>query len=98
MLKKQKVVLFYPKYDGPPLGAPVCLLALASTLLADGFDFLGLPKHFGAGGNQYMLPVMRIDVGGHQATHGCSKGSVESINKDGFEDSPFQDDVLLSAS
>jgi anaerobic magnesium-protoporphyrin IX monomethyl ester cyclase len=38
MLKKKKVVLFYPKYDGPPLGAPVCLLALASPLLAEGFD------------------------------------------------------------
>lgn len=38
MLKKSKVVLFYPKYDGPPLSAPVCLLALASPLLAESFD------------------------------------------------------------
>jgi len=32
MLSRGKVVLFYPKYDGPPLGAPLCLLALAATL------------------------------------------------------------------
>ena len=35
---KKKVVLFYPPYDGPPLGAPLCLLALASPLLQAGFD------------------------------------------------------------
>jgi radical SAM superfamily enzyme YgiQ (UPF0313 family) len=32
-----KVVLFFPPYDGPPLGAPACLLALASPLLEAGF-------------------------------------------------------------
>jgi anaerobic magnesium-protoporphyrin IX monomethyl ester cyclase len=31
-------VLFYPPYDGPPLGAPLCLLALASPLLEAGFE------------------------------------------------------------
>jgi anaerobic magnesium-protoporphyrin IX monomethyl ester cyclase len=34
---KNKVVLFYPPYGGPPLGAPLCLLALASPLLEAGF-------------------------------------------------------------
>ena len=34
---KNKVVLFYPPYAGPPLGAPLCLLSLASPLLAAGF-------------------------------------------------------------
>ncbi len=34
MLNRGKVVLFYPAYDGPPLGAPLCLLALASPLRA----------------------------------------------------------------
>lgn len=34
---KNKVVLFYPPYDGPPLGAPLCMLALASPLLEAGF-------------------------------------------------------------
>jgi anaerobic magnesium-protoporphyrin IX monomethyl ester cyclase len=34
----RKVVLFYPPYDGPPLGAPLCLLALASPLLQAGFE------------------------------------------------------------
>lgn len=34
---KNKVVLFYPPYGGPPLGAPLCLLALASPLLESGF-------------------------------------------------------------
>lgn len=35
---KHKVVLFYPPYDGPPLSAPLCLLALAGSLLEQGFD------------------------------------------------------------
>jgi anaerobic magnesium-protoporphyrin IX monomethyl ester cyclase len=35
---KNKVVLFYPPYEGPPLGAPLCLLALASPLLEAGFQ------------------------------------------------------------
>jgi anaerobic magnesium-protoporphyrin IX monomethyl ester cyclase len=33
-----KVVLFYPPYDGPPLGAPLSLLCLASPLLEAGFS------------------------------------------------------------
>jgi len=32
-----KVVLFYPPYEGQPLGAPLCLLALAATLQEHGF-------------------------------------------------------------
>lgn len=35
---KRKVVLFYPPYDGPPLGAPVCLLSIAAPLLKAGFE------------------------------------------------------------
>jgi len=35
---KNKVVLFYPPYDGPPLGAPLSLLSLAGALLAAGFQ------------------------------------------------------------
>jgi len=38
VLAKRKVVLFYPAYDGPPLSAPLCLLSLASPLLAAGFE------------------------------------------------------------
>ncbi len=38
MLTKRKVVLFYPPYDGPPLGAPLCLLSLAAPLLNAGFE------------------------------------------------------------
>jgi anaerobic magnesium-protoporphyrin IX monomethyl ester cyclase len=38
VLTKRKVVLFYPPYDGPPLGAPLCLLTLASPLLKAGFE------------------------------------------------------------
>src|SRR5215469_775478 len=34
----KKVVLFYPAYDGPPLGPPLCILALAAPLLHDGFE------------------------------------------------------------
>ncbi len=34
---KDKIVLFYPPYDGPPLGAPLCLFSLASPLRAAGF-------------------------------------------------------------
>jgi anaerobic magnesium-protoporphyrin IX monomethyl ester cyclase len=33
-----KVVLFYPPYDGPPLGAPLSLLALAGTLREARFE------------------------------------------------------------
>jgi len=33
-----KIVLFYPPYDGPPLGAPLSLLCLASPLLRSGFE------------------------------------------------------------
>ena len=33
-----KVVLFYPPYEGSPLGAPLCLLALAATLRDAGFE------------------------------------------------------------
>jgi len=33
-----KVVLFYPPYGGPPLGAPLSLLSLASPLLQAGFE------------------------------------------------------------
>jgi len=35
---KRKIVLFYPPYDGPPLGAPLCLLSLAAPLLNSGFE------------------------------------------------------------
>jgi anaerobic magnesium-protoporphyrin IX monomethyl ester cyclase len=38
VLAKRKVVLFYPAYDGPALGAPLCLLSLAAPLLAAGFE------------------------------------------------------------
>jgi anaerobic magnesium-protoporphyrin IX monomethyl ester cyclase len=38
LLTRGKVVLFYPPYDGPPLGAPLCLLALAGTLRQANFD------------------------------------------------------------
>src|SRR5690242_15745029 len=38
MPRRKKVVLFYPPYDGPPLGAPLCMLALASPLLEAGFE------------------------------------------------------------
>jgi radical SAM superfamily enzyme YgiQ (UPF0313 family) len=38
MLTHGKVVLFYPPYDGPPLGAPLCLLALAASLREANFD------------------------------------------------------------
>lgn len=38
MSRANKVVLFYPPYDGPPLGAPLSLLCLASPLLQAGFE------------------------------------------------------------
>ena len=38
MRRANKVVLFYPPYDGPPLGAPLSLLCLASPLLQAGFE------------------------------------------------------------
>jgi anaerobic magnesium-protoporphyrin IX monomethyl ester cyclase len=38
MTRRKTVVLFYPPYDGPPLGAPLSLLTLASPLLHAGFE------------------------------------------------------------
>jgi anaerobic magnesium-protoporphyrin IX monomethyl ester cyclase len=38
MLTQGKVILFYPAYSGPPLGAPLCLLALAASLREANFD------------------------------------------------------------
>ena len=35
---KNKIVLFHPPYDGPPLGPPLSLLSLASPLLEAGFQ------------------------------------------------------------
>jgi radical SAM superfamily enzyme YgiQ (UPF0313 family) len=35
--RADKIVLFYPPYDGSPLGAPLALLCLASPLLEAGF-------------------------------------------------------------
>jgi anaerobic magnesium-protoporphyrin IX monomethyl ester cyclase len=48
--KHGKVVLFYPPYDGPPLGAPLALLALAGTLREAHFEVVLIdaaiePKH-----------------------------------------------------
>jgi anaerobic magnesium-protoporphyrin IX monomethyl ester cyclase len=38
MLMRGKVILFYPPYDGPPLGAPLSLLSLAGTLREAAFE------------------------------------------------------------
>lgn len=38
LIARNKVVLFYPPYDGPPLGAPLSLLCLASPLQQAGFE------------------------------------------------------------
>ena len=38
MLNRGKVILFYPAYDGPPLGAPLCLLSLAASLREADFE------------------------------------------------------------
>src|SRR5690242_20607705 len=33
-----RVVLLFPPYDGPPVSAPACLLAVAAPLLQAGFE------------------------------------------------------------
>ena len=38
MSRAKKILLFYPPYDGPPLGAPLSLLCLASPLQQAGFE------------------------------------------------------------
>jgi anaerobic magnesium-protoporphyrin IX monomethyl ester cyclase len=38
VIAERKVVLFYPPYDGPALGPPLCLLSLASPLIQAGFS------------------------------------------------------------
>ncbi|MEO8727678.1 MAG: radical SAM protein [Acidobacteriaceae bacterium] len=37
-IRRRKVVLFYPAYDGPALSAPLCLLSLTATLRDAGFE------------------------------------------------------------
>ena len=37
LLMKDKVVLLYPRYEGPPLGPPLSLMSLASPLLNKSF-------------------------------------------------------------
>jgi len=38
MLNRGRIVLFYPSYEGAPLGAPLCLLTLAATLREARFE------------------------------------------------------------
>ena len=38
MLTRGKIILFYPPYDGPPLGSPLSLLSLAGTLREANFE------------------------------------------------------------
>jgi radical SAM superfamily enzyme YgiQ (UPF0313 family) len=52
---KNKVVLFYPPYDGPPLGAPLSLLSLASPLRQAGFDVKVIDNYVAPGFEQAVL-------------------------------------------
>lgn len=47
MTAQNKVVLFYPPYEGPPLGAPLSLLCLAAPLMQAGFQVVLLDNVLG---------------------------------------------------
>src|SRR5271166_1561476 len=53
--KRKKVVLFYPPYDGPALGPPLCTLALAAPLLNDGFEVVMIDAAIDADAPQRIL-------------------------------------------
>ncbi len=53
--KRKKVVLFYPPYDGPALGPPLCILALAAPLLNDGFEVVMIDAAIDADASQRIL-------------------------------------------
>jgi radical SAM superfamily enzyme YgiQ (UPF0313 family) len=52
---RKKVVLFYPPYDGPALGPPLCTLALAAPLLNDGFEVVMIDAAIDADASQRIL-------------------------------------------
>lgn len=51
----KKVVLFYPAYDGPALGPPLCILALAAPLLDHGFEVVMVDAAIHADASQRIL-------------------------------------------
>jgi len=48
-------VLFYPPYEGPPLGAPLSLLCLAAPLLQAGFEVKLVDNFISPGYEQTIL-------------------------------------------
>ncbi len=52
---RKKVVLFYPAYDGPTLGPPLCILALAAPLLERGFEVVMVDGSIDADAPQRIL-------------------------------------------
>src|SRR5271163_3796827 len=52
---RNKVVLFYPAYDGPALGPPLCILALAAPLLNHGFEVVMVDAAIDADAPQRIL-------------------------------------------
>jgi anaerobic magnesium-protoporphyrin IX monomethyl ester cyclase len=52
---RKKVVLFYPAYDGPALGPPLCILALAAPLLNHGFEVVMIDAAINADAPQRIL-------------------------------------------
>jgi anaerobic magnesium-protoporphyrin IX monomethyl ester cyclase len=51
----RKVVLFYPAYEGPALGPPLCILALAAPLLDNGFEVVIIDAAINADAPQSIL-------------------------------------------
>ncbi len=52
---RRKVILFYPAYEGPPLGPPLCMLALAAPLIENGFDVVLVDGAIDADATQRIL-------------------------------------------
>ena len=51
----KKVVLFYPVYEGPALGPPLCILAFAAPLLNHGFEVVIIDAAINADAPQSIL-------------------------------------------
>ena len=66
------------------------------TRLAEGVHLPGFAEKFRARGNQQVLAVVGIDVGGKQALDGAGKAPVETVDEHGFENGSFKQYVGFS--
>src|SRR5579862_3261814 len=64
--------------------------------LPKGIDLPGFAQNLCSGGNEKVLSVVGVNIIREQAFNRTRELPVESIDKDGFEDGPFEEDVCFS--